>query len=86
MNSFMTALAGYLIFEITKRNRIIGLSRFSWKIRRNVNTAEGEKGGKTELTPILITYCILWFLAKKASSLLAKFWRSACVNADGPPV
>lgn len=86
MNSFMIALAGNSIFEITKRNRIIGLSRFIRKIRRNVNTTEGKKGGKTEFTPIAITYCILWFLAKKASSLLAKFWRSACVNADGPPV
>ena len=69
----MIVLIRYSIFEITKRNRIIGLSRFSRKIRRNVNTAEGRKGGKTEFTPIVITYCILWFLAKKASSLLAKF-------------
>ena len=46
----MIALAGNSIFEITKRNRIIGLSRFSRKIRRNVNTAEGRKGGKTAFT------------------------------------
>jgi hypothetical protein len=55
----MIALAGYSIFEITKRNKIIGLSRFSRKIRRNVNTTEGKKGGETEFTPIAITYCIL---------------------------
>ena len=82
----MIVLIRYSIFEITKRNRIIGLSRFSRKITRNVNNAGGRKGGKTEFTPIVVTYCILWFLAKKASSLLAKFWRSACVNANGPPV
>ena len=82
----MTALAGYLIFEITKRNRIIGLSRFGSKMTTKENTTEGRIGGKTALTSKVITYCILWFLAKKESSLLAKFWRSACVNADGPPV
>ncbi len=51
-----------------------------------MNNAGGEKEVKLEFTSMIITYCILWFLAKKASSLLAKFWRSACVNADDAPV
>ena len=72
--------------EITKLDEIMELDRFSRKTITKMNATEGIKGGKTAFTSIAITYCILWFLAKKASSLLAKFWRSACVNADGPPV
>jgi hypothetical protein len=47
------------VLGMTKLDKIMVLGRFSRKTITKKNTAEGRKGGKTEFTSIVITYCIL---------------------------